>query len=69
MTALEMSSKRKNHSPWAREYLWAGQHDITRGSGCGQPQAGSALNEMLKLNLNEVDCNMFKLNRRSQIIS
>ena len=28
----------------------------TRGSGCGQPQAGSALNEVLKLNLNDVIC-------------
>ena len=41
----------------------------TRGSGCGQPQAGSALNEELKLNLNDVDYNMFQLNQRSQIIS
>ena len=41
----------------------------TRGSGCGQPQAGSALNEVLKLNFNDVDYNMFQLNQRSQIIS
>ena len=43
------------------------QHS-TRGSGCGQPKAGSALNEMLKLNFNDVDYNMFQLNQRSQII-
>ena len=30
----------------------------TRGSGCGQPQAGSALNEVLKLNFNDVDYNV-----------
>ena len=42
---------------------------ITRSSGCGQPQAGSALNEVLKLNFNDVDYNMFQLNQRSQIIS
>ena len=30
----------------------------TRGSGCGQPQAGSALNEVLKLNFNDVDNNV-----------
>ena len=30
----------------------------TRGSGCGQPQAGSALNEVLKLNFNDVDHNV-----------
>ena len=41
----------------------------TKGSGCGQPQAGSALNEVLKLNLNDVDYNMFQVNQRSQIIS
>ena len=41
----------------------------TRGSGCGQPQAGSALNEVLKLNFNDVDNNMFQLNQRLQIIS
>ena len=42
---------------------------LTRGSGCGQPQAGSALNEVLKLNLNDMDCNIFQLNQRSQIVS
>ena len=31
----------------------------TRGSGCGQPPAGSALNEVLKFNFNDVDYNMF----------
>ena len=30
----------------------------TRGSGCGQPQAGSALNEVLKSNFNDVDYNV-----------
>ena len=30
----------------------------TRGSGCRQPQAGSALNEVLKLNFNDVDYNV-----------
>ena len=40
----------------------------TRGSGCGQPQAGSALKEVLKLNLNDLEYNMFQLNQRSQII-
>ena len=40
----------------------------TRGSGCGQPQAGSALNEVLKLNFN-VEYDMFQLNQRSQIVS
>ena len=38
----------------------------TRGSGCGQPQAGLALNEVLKLNLNDVYYNIFQLNKRSQ---
>ena len=30
----------------------------TRGSGCRQPQAGSALNEVLQLNFNDVDYNV-----------
>jgi hypothetical protein len=46
-----------------------GKKKETRGSGCGQPQAGSAMNEVLKLNLNDVDYIMFQLNQRSQIIS
>ena len=41
----------------------------TRSSGCGQPQAGSAFNEVLKLNFNDLDYNMCQLNQRSQIIS
>ena len=38
----------------------------TRGSGCEQPQAGSALNEVLKLNLNDEYYNMFQLNKSIQ---
>ena len=30
----------------------------TRGSCCGQPQAGLAQNEVLKLNFNDVDYNV-----------
>ena len=37
---------------------FAETEEKTRGSGCGQPQAGSALNEVLKLNFNDVDYNV-----------
>ena len=31
---------------------------MTSGIGCGQPQDGSALNEVLKLHFNDVDYNV-----------
>ena len=41
-----------------RKHLLKQKKKKTRGSGCGQPQAGSALNEVLKLNFNDVDYNV-----------
>ena len=46
-------------SVWVeRNFLKRRKKTKTRGSGCGQPQAGSALNEVLKSNFNDVDYNV-----------
>ena len=70
----EKKKKKKEKKKFNENNSWFGKvaepaKKKTRGSGCGQPQAGSALSEVLKLNFNDLDYNMFQLNQRSQIIS
>ena len=57
-TFAETEEKKNRRITIAASAVLPNQLKKTRGSGCGQPQAGSALNEVLKSNFNDVDYNV-----------